>query len=646
MAIITADYETYYSTEYSLRRMTTAEYILDPRFQTIMCAIKVDQGPTETYVGHDEVARKLGSFDWTKCAFLSHNTRFDGAILAWRYGITPALYLDTLSMARATTHPVLGKSSLAAVSKYLGLPDKGDEVVKAMGKRLEDFTPDELTAYRAYCVRDNENCRLIFDRMRKIFSDRELRTIDTVLRMYIEPSVKLDANALASHLAQVRADKAAVMATVAHLDPAVFSSNQKFTALLEEHGVEAPTKISPTTGLLTPALAKNDRAFKELCADPDQPPAVQALLAARLGSKSTIEETRTATLLKASGFEWPYGRGTGWGLVALKYSGAHTHRFSGDDGTNYQNFKRGSMIREGIVAPDGYRIVHRDSSQIEARMVAFLAGCGKLLHQFERGDDTYSIFASSVYGIVVTKADKQRRFVGKTSILGLGYQCGWKKFRHTLFIGNGGLSLDIDEAEAQRIVYAYRRLYPEIPQLWATGDAVAAWMVYQSDPGFRRRTGSHLAFGSEPPVYHPAVSIDADAIWLPSGLCINYPNVHVIESVDPHTGNKTKEVVYDGPYGEPRKLYGGKILENVSQALARIVLTDIIDRVRTRLGYLPFLSTHDSLDYCVPLEEADYLDKELDREFAIRPTWAAGLPLASEGGWGTTLAAAERMENR
>ena len=126
MAIITGDFETAYDQQYSLRKMSTAEYILDPRFQTIMLALKINNGPSEVFLGHDAIARRLAEVDWENAAWCSHHTNFDGAILAWRYGITPAMYLDTLSMARATTHWVLGRSSLEKVSDYLGLPPKGD----------------------------------------------------------------------------------------------------------------------------------------------------------------------------------------------------------------------------------------------------------------------------------------------------------------------------------------------------------------------------------------------------------------------------------------------------------------------------------------------------------------------------------------
>ncbi len=662
--IVTCDWETYYDQHYSLTKMSTADYILDHRFQSIMCAVKVNNAPTEIYIGHREIAQRFKHIDWSRSAFLAHNTRFDGAILGWRYGIEPAMYLDTLSMARATTHWKLGRSSLKAVSDYLGLPPKGDEVVRAMGKRLEDFSHTELNAYAEYCARDNDNCREIFDKLRPLFGGNELRLIDIIMRMFILPQVKLDPNVLAEHLNQVRTDKAQALAKVAHIDPAVFSSNQKFAALLETMGVDVPRKISPTTGYETPALAKNDRGFKELCMDESQPLEVQAILAARMNSKSTLEEKRTQKLLDQSLMDWParsaseacrsgsdarLGEGQkGWGAVPLKYYGARPGRISGDDKVNWLNFRRGSKVRDAIVAPPGYRVVHRDASQIEARMVAWLARCKPQLEAFaDPKRDLYCEFASTVYGRVVTKNEKELRFVGgKVPILQLQYASGPDKYRHTLFIGNGGMSVSIDEAEARRIVYHYRNTYPEIPELWEAGEFLIQRVIAVSRDGVWRRRDPRSRGGGvvalDPTHLENIVKPGFDALWLPNGMCIAYPNIRYERN--PATNGLDK--VYDDPYGGWRKIYGGKVTENISQALSRIIVTDIAVRTFDLTGYHPFLHTYDSLDYCVPEQDVEWWDKHLETEFAKRPTWAVDLPLASEGGWGRTLLAAERGDNQ
>lgn len=649
MAVVAIDFETFYdpADKYSLSVQREVDYILDARFETIMCAVKEGRdGDNQAFVGHEAVAYRFRHIDWGRAALLSHNMRFDGAIALWHYGRAPKLYLDTLSMARALTHAVTGKSSLKAVAEYLGLGAKTDEVVRAAGKRLADFTPWELNEYIKYCLNDNALCFDIFLRFQERFPKRELPVVDLVQRMFITPQVTLNEGKLLAHLGAVRARQAAIMANVNGIDRSVFSSNIKFKALLESNGVEVPMKLSPTTGEMIPAIAKNDRAFKELCSDPDQPLEVQAILAARLGVKSTIEETRTIAMLELAQRVWPDGV-KGWAPIPLKFSGAHTHRLSGDGGYNWQNVQRDSMIKEAAEAPPGYRIVHRDYSQIEARMVAWMARCNTLLIAFEEGRDVYSEFISGVLGRTITKADKKERFAGKVSVLQLMYQTAAEKLRHTLFIGNSGMSLDLDIEACKKIVTHYRRVaYPEIPAYWAANDDVLEWMIQYGkafDGSQNSRINRNSTFKA-PIASLRGVVPGRDCLWLPNGLCIAYPDIRH-ETVRMPDGKSQKARIYRGPYGM-RTIYGGKATENESQALSRIVVTETAVRVKEHTGYEPWLSTHDSLDYCVPEREAAAFDEYLETECAVRLDWCPDLPLASEGGWGVTWRDAERAVNQ
>lgn len=632
--ILTCDAETFYARDYTLTRMTTAEYNLDPRFQPLMLSLKVDDGPTEVLVGDKAVRSRLARIDPDKTALLSHHINFDGSILYWHYGFAPRLYLCTLSMARAITHWVIGKSSLAALSTHLGLPPKGDEVVRALGKRLESFTETELAAYAAYCVRDNENCRAAFDRLRPYFANTELQLIDLIARMFIMPQVKLDAGALSVHLAEVQARKAEAFDRLSTVDRDIFSSQPRFAAYLTSLGVEVPLKPSPTGGGMIPALAKGDRAFREMCEDPSLPMDVQVALAVRLEAKSTIEETRTQRMLTQARLRWPDGT-SGHLPVPLRYFAARTGRLGGDDKLNLQNLPRGSAIRAAIEVPSpDYRIIHRDSSQIEARVVAWLAQCEQLLTAFREGRDVYCEFAGNLYKQPVTKADTLRRFVGKTAILGLGYGCGAEKFRHMLFIGNGGVSMKVETSEAQGIVNHYRGLYPSIPQLWRAGGAVINKVIEVSGREV-------LGMVHERPMRRASIKYGHDKVWLPNGMALHYPELHWEQNEEGGS-----QALYKNTYGGWAKLYGAKFIENLSQALARIIVTDIAVRIYAETGYHPFLSTHDSLDYCVPVDEVEAWHDKLEYEFSVVPSWAEGLPLASEGGWGRNLLEAERGVNQ
>lgn len=412
MDIVTIDFETYYDKDYSLSKMTTESYIRDPRFEVIGVGIKVNDYPTDWYSG-DNPGKFLKSLDYSKRAILCHNTAFDGAILSWHFGIRPRLWLDTLSMARPLHNITVG-GSLAKLVTYYGLGKKGDEVVAALGKRKKDFTEADLAQYGQYCINDVNLTKALWDKMKVGFPASELLIIDQTLRMYTEPVIELDVPLLEQHLEEVRTRKRTLISDLGHSMGGaqavqdMLMSNDKFAEYLKSLGVEPPTKISVKTGKESWAFAKTDKGMTDLLEHPDE--RVQAAVAARLGVKSTIEETRTENLIGVA----KRGRLP----IMLNYYGAHTGRFSGGDKLNLQNLpSRGNTtIRRALKAPEGHMLISCDSSQIEARTVAWVAGQTDLVQAFAEKRDIYSEFASEVYGRKVTKADTVERFVGKTCV--------------------------------------------------------------------------------------------------------------------------------------------------------------------------------------------------------------------------------------
>jgi len=422
MDIVTIDFETYYDKDYSLSKMTTEAYVRDPRFEVIGVSVKVNDYPTDWYSGSDP-GKFLRSLDYRDKAILAHNTAFDGAILSWHFGIKPKLWLDTFSMARPLHNITVG-GSLKALAAHYRLGEKGDEIQRTIGMRRRDFTPEAMRRFADYCVQDVDLTYRLFRRLAKGFPAQEVSIIDLVIRLYTEPSIELDTELLNRHLMEVVERKQSLVESLG-LDmtedeaKSILMSNEKFAAALRAYGVDPPMKTSKTTGQKTYAFSKTDTAFTKMMNHEDEP--VAALVSARLGVKSTIEESRTRSLLGvASRGPLP---------IMLNYYGAHTGRFSGGDKMNLQNLPRGGALRQSLRAPDGRLMIACDSSQIEARVVAWVAGQHDLLRAFAEGRDVYSEFASEVYGKKVTKADKLERFVGKTCIaegtLVLS-QHGWK----------------------------------------------------------------------------------------------------------------------------------------------------------------------------------------------------------------------------
>ena len=446
MNIIVLDFETFYDRAFSLSKMTTEEYIRDELFEVIGVAVKVNDEETKWFSGPMRDTKKwLQQFPWDSSVAVAHNAMFDMAILNWHFDIRPKRIADTLSMLRALDGPDAGNSLAKAAERY-GLGVKGDEVVNALGKGRLDFTPEELGRYGEYCINDVELTHELFRRLADGFPLLELKLIDLTIRMFTEPVLGLNTDVLNDHLADVQAKKEALMSKL-NYDKADLMSNPKLAELLEFHGVDVPMKISTTTGKETYAFAKNDEAFTALLEHENVQ--VQTIVAARLGIKSTLEETRTERFIKIA------ERGTL--PIPLRYYAAHTGRWGGDDKVNMQNLPRKSALKKAIIPPEGYVFIDCDSSQIEARTLAWLAGQDDLVAAFDAGEDVYKIMASAIYNKPVEEITDSERFVGKTTILGAGYGMGAAKFKAQL--KTFGVDMPLEQCEY--IIRVYRETYPD-----------------------------------------------------------------------------------------------------------------------------------------------------------------------------------------
>lgn len=604
---LTVDFESYYGPGVGFRTQTTEEYIRDPQFEVIGVAVaRGDEEPVWFSGTDEEIKTWLNQFDWANSFVLAHNTKFDGAILSWRYGIKAKAWLDTLSMARGL-HGIEAGGSLKALAERYGIGVKGDEVVRAEGKRRLDFNAEDLARYGAYCCNDVELTRTLFYRftmpgLGEGFPASELKVIDVTLRMFIEPVLQLNLPLLETHLENVRDMKAKLLAA-AEANKDDLMSNYKFAELLKTLNVDPPLKISNTTKKPTWAFAKTDEGMKELLEHSD--PRVQALVSARLGTKSTIEETRTERFMGIA-LRGPLP-------VPIKYYAAHTGRFGGDDKINLQNLavrgKHGGKLKSAIEAPPGYVIIDCDSAQIEARTVAWLSGQDDLVEAFALGKDVYKIMASAIYGVPVEEVTKEMRFVGKTTILGAGYGMGAAKFQAQLKT----FGVDLDLAECTRIINVYRNTYKKIPALWGQGNVCLEAL-------HGKRAASYGVVD--------AVQFDAEkgGFLLPSGLWQKYEGL--LKRGDGEGGT---EFVYQTRTGL-NKIYGGKVTENICQAVARCVVAEQMVKIAKR--YKVVLTVHDAVACIAREEEAKEAQAYVEECMRWRPTWAATLPLNCESGMG------------
>lgn len=612
MDIVTIDFETYYSKEFSLGKLTTEAYVRSPEFEVIGVGIKVNDNDPDWFSGTMEDTKKfLRSLDYSNRAILCHNTVFDGFILAHHFGIVPKFWFDTLSMARPKYNVTVG-GSLKKLADHFELGQKGTEVVNALGLRREDFPPDQLQRYAAYCIQDVELTYKLFQELKQGFPVKELQLIDQTIRMFTEPTIELDDGVLTNHLDTVRLGKKKLLDDIGFRDldddqiKSALSSNPKFAKMLKVCGVTPPTKISPTTGKETWAFAKSDTEFQNLLEH--ESPFVQSLVAARLGIKSTIEETRTESLLGVA----QRGRLP----ILLNYYGAHTGRFSGGDKMNLQNFPRGGELRRALSAPAGHVLIASDLSQIEARIVAWLAGQTDLVQAYAEGRDIYCEFASEVYGFPVTKEKHPtERFVGKMATLGLGYGMGADRFKDALAAGMGGPKVEVEHSEAKKIVTLYRNKNHHIPALWNQCQMALRDMVHGKEGWVSK--------------FHKLLPYSPEGIALPNGMMLRYADLR--SDTDGYSYvNKSHEYrkIKAGDDPARTKIYGGKLTENIVQALARIVLSEQMVDLGQR--YKIAFQVHDEIVFCVPESEAEEAERVIADRMRTPPAWAMGLPVECE----------------
>jgi DNA polymerase I-like protein with 3'-5' exonuclease and polymerase domains len=560
--------------------------------------------------GTQALKRKLDfgwvNLSWSEALVLAQNTAFDGAIMSWHFGIKPKGWLDTMCMGRAL-HGVDASASLKALAERYEVGAKGDEVVAALGKRRDDFTEEELERYGSYCRNDVELTYAIFQKMMKKFPTKELKVIDVTLRMFIDPRLELDLPLLEQHIEDV-INKKEKLLEIAAANKKDLMSNDKFAELLKQLGVDPPTKISVRTGKEAWAFAKTDENFKELQEHPNLK--VQALVAARLGNKTTLEETRTQRFIDIAG--------RGRLPVPIKYYAAHTGRWGGDDKINLQNLpsrgQNAGKLKDSIKPPPGYVLIDADSSQIEARTVAWIAGQTDLVEAFENGEDVYKIMASAIYSKDVADVTKEERFVGKTTILGAGYGMGAEKFQLQLKI----FGVDIPVNECKKIIDIYRQTYPKIPALWRQAQLCVNAIL----------TRSATPFGVV-----DAVTFDATekGFLLPSGLWQRYEGLQKVTDAE---GKEQYE--YKTRKGFV-KIYGGKVVENLCQAVARCVIAEQMVKISKK--YKVVLTVHDAVACIVPLEETEQAAKYVESCMRWRPEWCQALPLDCEVGYGESYGA-------
>ena len=594
MNVITLDFETYYDTEQSLKKLTTVQYVHSPAFKVWGVGIKINDAQTEWF-GEDECADAINAIQWDDVAVVCHNTLFDAYILTQHYNCTPQYYYDTAAMARGLAPNE--SASLKATCERM-FPDdktmrKGDELVNAKG--IYDLPPDIEEQIAGYCVQDVDLTHALFRLMLPSYPQSELNLIDLTCRMFVEPKIYLNKSLLVSHKTTV-AQETEQKIQASGLTREQLASQKKFaTYLTDELSIVVPTKKSTRTGEMIPAFSKTDAAYNQMC---NMYPQYQHIWDAREAVKSRIEETRAQRLLDGC-------TPSNMLPVPLRYYAAHTGRFGGSDKINLQNLPRGSQLRNALQAGPSQMLYIADLSNIEARMLAWLAKEESLLNSFTAGEDVYSNFASQIYNRPITKENKLERYVGKTAILGLGYGMGADKYKAVL--AQGSPAVDVTQSTALGIVSQYRAMYPNIPQLWAIGKQLLFYML--------DRTTSQYSYGP--------LDVASNALKLPNGMYLQYPKLRY----------NNGDFVYDSGRNGITRTHGPRLVENIVQALARIVITEQMLAIQELPEVDVALTVHDEI---IAIGSDANANETLATIMAIMkqpPAWCTELPLDAEGAY-------------
>ena len=667
--LVSIDFETYYDQDYTLSKLSTSEYVRDPRFKAQMMGLQIGNKPVQI-LGPKQIGPALRKINWSTHSLLCHHTQFDGLILSHHYGVVPAYYYDSLSMARGLHSNEIG-AGLDEVSMYYGGTGKLKDILETT-KGILEWSPELFKRVSSYCSTDVSEMKRVFKEMWMSMPSDEMDMIDMIVRMFCDPVLRVDVPRATKELQREITERDTLLASIVDLTPykadaevykkilpktkeralppaehdqlmvrRIIGSNERFADLLRAENVDPPVKISQSwikksseERAADPdskwgyAFAKDDIEFINL---PDQEDRwldefdldlpedvarkaakslrLRALVDARIAVKSTTNITRAERLISAAA--------NGMSLPAYyAYSRAHTHRLGGGDKRNLQNLKRGGELRQCILAQKGHSLVVGDSGQIEARVNGMLWGQEDLLEAFRASDagtglDPYCLMGTTIYGRPITKADKMERFVGKVLTLGLGFQMGPAKLQMTLAKGAlGGPPVFITLAEAKRWVDLYRSRNRKIEAGWGICNNIIEDMA-------AGRTGTH-----------GPISWEANRVWGPNGLSLHYPGLKKAKG-EKGWDEWTYHATLNGT-AIRKKIYGGLLCENIVQFLARIIVMGQLLELSRSMRIV--MTTHDEGVAHVKTRSADSAFQRMMKTMTTPPTWWPNIPLYAEGG--------------
>lgn len=663
MSIAHLDLETRSSCD--LKACGLDVYSKDPTTDVHCAAYAFDDEPVQIWTAAQPCPERLRQHIEAGGLVYAHNAAFEIAltneVLAKRHDwptLKPEQCRCTMCMAYAMALP----GSLENAAPAVGLTERKDGLGKRVMLKLckpnvnnefwtPETAPDDFRKLYAYCKTDVEVERALHHRLMEL-SEQE-QAVWTLDHKINQNGILVDLGAIGKALALVAQEKTRLDGEILKVTGGVVGSCTEVQLLV---------KWIKSQGVKITGLAKAD-VLDALGGD-DLPPQVRNALELRKEAAKSSTAKLVAMRDRAAGD----GRIRG----IHQYHGASTGRWAGR-GVQTQNLPRcrpgikpqdvediiahldsrdyidtfygptldalSDSLRGMIIAPPGKDLVAVDFSNVEGRVLAWLAGENWKLEAFKNfdrgvGPDIYKLAYSRSFGIPVNEVTKEQRQIGKVMELALGYGGGVGAFQSMA----KNYNVHFTDEQADQIKVAWRKAHPRIVAYWSGLEAA----LYTLTSGRPMTVG--LGYG---PGRSVTFKKAGSFLWcqLPSKrvLCYPYPEIREVttpwgEDKDALTymtvvSNVKAKILPDpSASGTWKRIstYGGSLAENVTQAVARDILAEAMLRLDQQ-GAKIVAHVHDEAVIEIAHDAPEDALKRIEAIFAEAPSWAVGLPMAAAG---------------
>jgi hypothetical protein len=610
--IIVLDYESYFGDDWTLKKLTTEEYIRGPKFEAQCLGFKSLTTGAEGCIPQKEIASFLRGINPQTTAVIHHHAQFDGLISAHHYDWVPAFYFDTLVMARIVYGQRI-RVGLDALGKKFGLTPKSVPYQKVRNKHWAEMSSSLKAEHMEGATDDCRAAGELFKLLLPLVPRLELEASDMTTRLYTEPRLIGDATEFRRiHEAEITR-KTALLEELG-LQRKDINSNAKFIEILEHFGIE-PDYKQGKNGLI-PAFAKTDDFMQDMLTCGDD--VLEVLAETRLATRSSINETRAKRMAEMS------DRGAGTMPVYQHHAKTQTLRPTGGDKMNWVNLPRKGPLRGALKAPAGHKLVVVDLSAIELRVFLYEAGQLDILARIADGADIYAEEASAYHGRLITRDDPEERGTFKQVILSGQYGSGAKRLQATLKSGGYGPRVFITDAEAAAMKVHYRARFDKARPFWKRCEAALERMCWGDGADDKPMQFSNHCVLTAGKITHQ-----------PTGCYMNYE--HLFYQDHPVLSEDGKRVICDEGYNLQKgenwfeRIWGSKFTADYIQWLSRIIFTEKCLFLRERYGLVPSLTVYDEVVVVVDEAQAEDALAKIEAVFRESPSWAIDLPLDCEG---------------